>query len=45
MSKRIFNPFTEPARGYRPLVQEDALLDSASAAKKGTNHVPLFHHQ
>ncbi|KAG2161925.1 hypothetical protein VTO58DRAFT_109579 [Aureobasidium pullulans] len=34
MSKRSFNPFTEPARGYRPLVQEDALLDSASAARK-----------
>ncbi|OBW65956.1 MAG: Methylenetetrahydrofolate dehydrogenase [Aureobasidium pullulans] len=45
MSKRSFNPFKEPARGSRPLAQKDALLDSASAAKKGTNHVPLFHHQ
>ncbi|THZ27901.1 hypothetical protein D6C91_02095 [Aureobasidium pullulans] len=34
MSKRSFNPSTEPARGSRPLAQEDALLDSASAAKK-----------
>ncbi|THZ94647.1 hypothetical protein D6C82_08168 [Aureobasidium pullulans] len=34
MSKRSFKPFTEPARGSRPLVQENALLDSASAARK-----------
>ncbi|THW22969.1 hypothetical protein D6D23_05834 [Aureobasidium pullulans] len=34
MSKRSFKPFTEPARGSRPLVQENALLDSVSGAKK-----------
>ncbi|TIA64645.1 hypothetical protein D6C77_01244 [Aureobasidium pullulans] len=34
MSKRSFKPFTKPARGYRPLVQEDSLLDSASEARK-----------